>query len=187
MRHQLIFAALLLLIFCGCRTPAPLGKTSVAWRTHLAFQPVGDLIDAPKVSVHQVNLGRKGTSFPLLGQIEIEGERFVCAGISPSGVRVFLLEFDHNGMVYEQHALLPRLMKGKYLLGDLQCIYWPVESLRTGGLEVRTPDANTRIISHRSRDLIKIWYKKPETPWNTSIHYENLQRKYEIKIEPIKQ
>ena len=147
--------------------------------------PLSALPAAPEYVLHEVAIERKDQRFSLLGQLECSDNELTLAGLTLTGMRLFLLQLSADGHIeFDAHDLLPKGLKGKYILADLQTIFWPIESLRAGGLDVREARSGQREVYRGSRKMITITYTDATDPWHTLIHYENHQRNFRITLTP---
>ncbi|USP10984.1 DUF3261 domain-containing protein [Aeromonas dhakensis] len=106
-----------------------------------------------------------GSNHQLMTVLEADGHQLTLVGLTPSGVRLFLVRYDQQGI--ETRQLSPLLTSGmppvSQVLADVMLCYWPLASwqpqlppgwtLRDEGLQrrLRAPDG-TLVTEIRYRD-----------------------------------
>ena len=66
----------------------------------------------------------------LLFQLEIDPQRLVLVGLTPSGTRLFTIINDHKGIQSEGFKAVVEKVKPEYLLADIQIALWPESRIR---------------------------------------------------------
>lgn len=70
----------------------------------------------------------KGKSYSLIALLDVNSEGLSLAGLSSLGVRLFLLNYDNQGIHTEQSIMLPELPPAEQVLADIMLSYWPTDS-----------------------------------------------------------
>ena len=118
----------LVFVLVGCSSPNTL-KQPNAWlkpgvSARLPSASFGHVFTEQQLLTANVN----GKSYSLIALLDVNGERLSLAGLSSLGVRLFLLNYDKQGIHTEQSMMLPELPPAEQVLSDIMLSYWPVES-----------------------------------------------------------
>jgi hypothetical protein len=170
-----------LLLGFGCAHDPLL--TTVAWRVPYQLQPVPVSLFAESPSfTHEVTLKKGSDQFSFTGHGEWQQDTFTLVGLAPFG-RLFSLVFDDD-LSGTFNVSLPSFMKPRYIMGDLELIYWPAESLIRGGLAVEE-DQNQRIISGKGKKVATIRYERGGKGLAQAATLINHSRRYSLHVLPV--
>lgn len=82
---------------------------------------------SPPVNVQQLLTGTvDGKQHSLLVLLNADQQGITLAGLSPLGIRLFLLRYDASGIHSEQHIPVVKLPPPSQVLADIMLTHWPI-------------------------------------------------------------
>lgn len=176
--------SLLLLLLCltGCLATRPVESVSVASGVELVLQLPRQEISRTQTVVASY----KGQQHLLLIQTEASPTRLVMAGLTPTGSRLFSVEFDGQTVQSWRSPLFNAPFDGRYLIADFELAQFPLEQLRpalSGPVQLRELQQDgvlrRELADLAGQSLIRIDYR------GSSMNYCHLQRDYCLQIETL--
>ncbi|MDE1476795.1 DUF3261 domain-containing protein [Xenorhabdus bovienii] len=70
----------------------------------------------------------KGKAQSLIVLLNADEQKLSLAGLSSLGIRLFKLDYDHNGIHAEQSIVVPEIPPANQVLADIMLSYWPTSS-----------------------------------------------------------
>lgn len=128
MKANFLISILLMLLLAGCSHPRS-DKRPTAW-----LRP-GTKIELPAPGIshpirsQQVLTGHfNGQTQSLVVMLNADHHKLSLAGLSPMGIRLFLLTYDQQGIHSEQSIVVPNLPPASQVLADVMLSFYPLPS-----------------------------------------------------------
>jgi hypothetical protein len=144
------------------------------------------LPDAQSTQVHMITGTYREQSHRLIMQIESSRQHIALAGLTPTGTRLFSLDFNGETVTDWQSPLFQAPFKGAYVLADHQLAHYPLPRLKSAlpadcTLEETTRgDTRTRrLLNRHGTEVIHIEYTDRMT------RYCHRERLYCLHIETV--
>ncbi len=191
-----IFIVATFLSSCSFHISAP--KHSVNIAKNVSFKLLDLHILNQNISLQQhLQSSYKGQKYSINLITQISPNKMTVAGLMPIGARIFTMGYDNKKIDLYISKLIPIDQKinrnnlAEYVLADMQLVYFPVDIIRqniTGDVIISNPqnDNLKRVFSKNNVPFIEITYSQ-ENPWQSKIHFQHLERKYEYTIENLQQ
>lgn len=119
----------LITLLCGCQHSPPSVTQPMAW-----LAP-GTKVNLPPPSLaepirsQQMLTGHfKGKSQSLVVMLDANSDKLSLAGLSPLGIRLFMLNYDSQGLHTEQSIVVPHLPPASQVLSDVMLSFYPISS-----------------------------------------------------------
>ena len=182
-RTCVLLAALLfcLATFSACQTAPKL----VEQRLNLQLSPASF---GESISLTQhLKVERHGKIDELDAALEIDNEQLNIVGLA-FGQRVLSIHYDGKSMQTWRHFMLPKELKEKDVLEDIQLTLWPEQALRNALpqdwtlLEQTLEQGHDRLLYHGEQLIIRIHYSEQKR-WAGSVSLENLIYQYRLNIQ----
>lgn len=125
-------------------------------------------------------------------QLEVDRDRVSLAVLNPTLVSIFSMQDTGSDIFVETSPLVPKQLQPKYILADIQLVYWPIDKLRlalqgTGTIlsEEQYTDSRVRSLKDRAgNELINIRYLDAEGS-SVAVELTHLAWNYLYRIENI--
>ncbi|GIU46378.1 DUF3261 domain-containing protein [Shewanella algidipiscicola] len=139
----------------------------------------------------QVDLSIAGNRHQLLSQLELSSQQLTLVGLAPLGQALFTLTFDGQRLDSLQSRILGEQFKAEYLLGLLQLIYWPTETVNRHlhGATMTTvkcdaPLCRRLYANDNEANIIDIRYSQPQ-PWQAQVDLAVVPAELTLHIRPV--
>ena len=170
-------ALLLLTLACGGR------RANQADQIHLALSPSAF---PERVSLQQhVDVDYAGRQTDFDAVLDIAPEAMTLVGLK-FGQRIFTIKYDGSKLEESRSMFLPRDVRARDVLSDLQLALWPADAVRDAlpaGWTLRDSD-NTRVLAKGAEDVTTITYDGSPR-WIGTILLDNRALGYRLKIRSI--
>ncbi|WP_426785420.1 DUF3261 domain-containing protein [Rahnella variigena] len=121
--------ALLILMLGGCAINSPSGTEPQAWlKRGVQVKLPAPLLDKPVSQQQLLTATVNGKQQSLLVLLNADGKSLQLAGLSPLGIRLFKVVYDHTGIHTGQAIKIEGLPPANQVLADIMLSYWPVQS-----------------------------------------------------------
>lgn len=139
----------------------------------------------------------RGKQQTLYFQVEVEPRRIAMVGLTPVGVRLFVLQYQGGKVLYQPQPFFKAPLQPRHILADFQLVYWPLATLQAAlgpqGIRIRerqTGQGRERIIQKQTGRLtrqpppiIVIQYQHASHPWRGKVSFQHKERGYRFTIE----
>ena len=133
----------------------------------------------------RVHVEAVGRELDLDVVLEIAPDEVTLVGIA-LGQRVLTLRYDGVKLTESRHALLPRDVRGRDILSDMQLALWPTSAVRAAlprGWTITDTDGG-RVVSQGADEVLRITYEA--TPrWKGVMTVRNLRYNYRLQITSV--
>lgn len=119
----------LVTLLCGCQHSTPLASQPMAWLapgTKVRLPPPS--LTQPVRSQQMLTGNFKGKSQSLLVMLDANSDKLSLAGLSPLGIRLFMLNYDAKGLHTEQSIVVPHLPPASQVLADVMLSFYPIST-----------------------------------------------------------
>lgn len=184
-REKFIHALLLLAFIClvSCSISKRDDQVRLAHAADYILLPSAVFNDT-RVMTQRVTLAYQGRQHIFLAQIELTPQGLVLVAMSELGQTLFSLQYTHNELHAETAGFVPQMFEPKYLLADLQLIYWPLSAWQQQMIgaplsifDEDSAEGRRRLIKRGAEIVIDIKYN------DRDIIYHHLERAYRIHAE----
>lgn len=180
-----IFILTALLGLTGCASMQPTQEVSLARGADFVLLPAAVFHEAVSLT-QRVVFEYKGRQHIFLAQLEFDPAGLVMVAMSEFGQTLFSLQYKNDRLVTEMAAFMPRLPELKYLLADLQLIYWPLMcwQLQLQGsafalVEVPSDDTRHRLLQRNGMTVVDVMYSAA-ADFSSDVVYRHLERGYTL-------
>lgn len=107
----------------------------------------------------------KGQQHSMLVLLNADGQRLQLVGMSPLGIRLFNLTYDHQGIRTEQLIKVGELPPASQVLADIMLSYWPVanwQPLLPAGWRLEDQPQVRRLYDDRGVIVSEIRYQQTD-------------------------
>lgn len=119
----------LVTLLCGCQHPTPSAIQPTAWLAPGTKVRLPPSSLAKPIRSQQMLTGQfKGKSQSLLVMLDANSEKLSLAGLSPLGIRLFMLNYDSTGLHTEQSIVVPHFPPASQVLADVMLSFYPISS-----------------------------------------------------------
>jgi Protein of unknown function (DUF3261) len=145
-----------------------------------------DLVDS--LDATQIVTGTYGERrYNMQVQLEWRPGSIVLAALNVWGTALFTISYDGRRLATEGSAAITEALRPEYVLADILLTFSSDAALRTelagAGLDL-VDTSGRRTLSRDGTPIIVIRYAGP-SPWEGAVHFEHLERGYELDIETI--
>lgn len=163
--HVLLFTLLLmtlLLSACSHSPPVPDSSHPQAWLEPGVSVTLPAAGITPPVNEQQLLTGTvNGKQHSILVILNADQHKISLAGLSPLGIRLFLLTYDATGIHTRQSLIQPELPPANQVLADIMLSHWPVSAWQAqlpAGWTLRDADNRRELRNPQGKLIIKIDY-----------------------------
>lgn len=171
---------------CTRSTVMTVAQVDVAEGAVLVLPTAAQLQDSFNVT-QLLNGSFDGHSYTMQAELEWRPGSIAMAALGVWGTAVFSVAYDGSRLEIKGNRLLLQGLQPQYVLADILLAYWDYSKLRVNlrgdGITV-VEDARGRSIQRNGVPIITIEYEN-ESRWQGAVHYENIERGYELQIETL--
>lgn len=189
-----------LLLFCsGCQWLSGLSDEGAEVKPYLPILAPDP--EQPAIAVVQRVTGqRKGKTYTLLSQWEIEPQRLAMVASTGGGSSLFSLLYQGSKLHTEVSPLVPVALDPLFVMADFQLAFWPVAvlkgALRESPYELLEINGERQLFKGKQM-LVSITYgsrfnspfagfdQSIPTPWSSVVVFNNWQWGYQYRIETL--
>lgn len=119
----------IILLLCGCQHKNQLAGQPMAWLAPDVKVTLPPPSLAQPISSQQMLTGQfKGKSQSLLVMLDARQNSLSLVGLSPLGIKLFMLNYDSTGLHTEQSIVIPHLPPASQVLADVMLSFYPTTS-----------------------------------------------------------
>ncbi|MBT0719691.1 DUF3261 domain-containing protein [Rosenbergiella collisarenosi] len=162
LRH--IFGLCLLLLLGGCQHQTPQVAQPTAW-----LKP-GTKVTLPRPSLdtpirsQQMLTGRfNGQQQSLVIMLDANQQQLRLVGLSPVGIRLFMLTYDDKGIHTEQSIVVPHLPPASQVLADVMLSFYPVSRWQSNlptGWRLRDVENTRQLTDSKGQVIMEVHYQQ---------------------------
>lgn len=180
----------LLLILTGCSHLTALkdGQRPQAWlepgvRVELPLPGIFPNIQAQQMLTATFNDDTQS----LMVMLDADDTQLTLAGLSPLGIRLFLIQYDESGVQVEQSIVLPKAPPVSQILADVMLGLWPLAAWQAQlptGWHLDDGDTLRSLYNAKGKLISEIHYQN-EYGVRKPIMIKNYQFNYQIQIQDL--
>ncbi|NVK22240.1 MAG: DUF3261 domain-containing protein [Kangiellaceae bacterium] len=182
MQSKLTFITCLLLFIASCSTRQVQQHSTIDLANGVSFE-----LQSPSsfgknfITTQLATIEYQEQKHELLFQLEIDQQRIILVGLTPSGTRLFTIISDGNTVQADGFKAVVEQIKPEYLLADMQIALWPQQIIQAA------VQAESVSIKHNTDSRILMVSKKPliEINYSDILVYKHLERGYQISIQTL--